>query len=145
MVGGGSYTENNDYQYDAHRIPWRLGLDACWNSIPSAGTTFLTDSANYFNSIETASAGGGVGNIVDKYSMSGGVLGDANPNSMSAVGCAGVGAMAANNAFMTNAYQFVLDGAYTADPKARSTAYTYFNATVGLLTALTMSGNFNSF
>jgi hypothetical protein len=27
----------------------------------------------------------------------------------------------------------------------RKTAYTYFNATVGLLTALTMSGNFQSF
>ena len=70
---------------------------------------------------------------------------------MSAVGCAGVGAMAnaGTNAtaksFLDRAYRFILDASYTADPASASTGYTYFNATVGLLTAITMSGNFNSF
>jgi hypothetical protein len=69
---------------------------------------------------------------------------------MSAIGTAGVGAMAnAGNAnakaFLDRAYRFVLDASYTSDPASATTGYTYFNATVGLLTALTMSGNFNSF
>jgi hypothetical protein len=45
---------------------------------------------------------------------------------------------------LNSAWHFVLDASYTSDPQAQ-TAYTYYNATVGLLTALTMSGNFNNF
>ena len=54
---------------------------------------------------------------------------------------------AGNSAFANTAYQFVLDASYTPASTIPATsgkvAYTYFNATVGLLTALTMSGNFN--
>jgi hypothetical protein len=76
---------------------------------------------------------------------------DAKPNSMSAIGSAGVGAMAnaASNAnakaFLDRAYRFILDANYTSDPASATTGYTYFNASVGLLSAITMSGNFNSF
>jgi hypothetical protein len=49
---------------------------------------------------------------------------------------------AADQDFLNRAYRFILDANYTADPPARMTAYTYFNGSVGLLTALTMSGNF---
>jgi hypothetical protein len=53
--------------------------------------------------------------------------------------------MSVGNAFSNFAYRFLVDATYTPDPATRKEAYTYFNATVGLLTALTMSGNFNDF
>ena len=54
----------------------------------------------------------------------------------------------AHKKFVDRIWHFLLDGAYTPDPTFRmgaTSAYTYYNATVGLLTALTMSGNFNNF
>ena len=27
-----------NYQYDSHRIPWRIGLDYCWNGTAAAKT-----------------------------------------------------------------------------------------------------------
>src|SRR4029077_6468135 len=33
---GGHYTNDPDYQYDAHRVPWRVGLDYCWNGSTAA-------------------------------------------------------------------------------------------------------------
>ena len=143
----GMYTDGGIYQYDAHRVPWRIGLDACWNKsmVPASGMAFLTNNANFF----ATKAATGIGRIVDIYTLTGGVNGDAAPHSMSIVGTAGVGAMAAGNTFMNAAYQFLIDATYTPastipDSMGRI-AYTYFNATVGLLTALTLSGNFGNF
>jgi endo-1,4-beta-D-glucanase Y len=143
QVGSNGGADDMIYQYDAHRVPWRLGLDACWNStmVPAAGKTFLTNNAAFFASKAT----NGIGRVVDIYTLAGTANSDAQPNSMSAVGTAGVGAMAVGNAFASTAYRFLLDATYTADPATRKEAYTYFNATVGLLTALTMSGNFGNF
>jgi len=135
------------YQYDAHRVAWRLGVDACWNSgsVPASGKTFLTNNAAFFAS----KAASGIGRIVDIYTLSGGANGDAAPNSMSVVGTAGVGAMAVGNTFMNSAYRFILDASYTPastiPDSGGKIAYTYFNATVGLLSALTMSGNLSNF
>jgi endo-1,4-beta-D-glucanase Y len=142
-TGSNGGADDELYQYDAHRVPWRLGLDACWNSamVPASGKTFLTNNAAFFAS----KASNGIGRVVDIYTLAGVANTDAQPNSMSAVGTAGVGAMAVGNAFASTAYRFVLDATYTADPATRKEAYTYFNATVGLLAALTMSGNFNDF
>jgi endo-1,4-beta-D-glucanase Y len=143
-VAGNGYTDGAIYQYDAHRVPWRFGLDACWNGTTS-GSTFLSKNAAFFANI----AKNGIGRIVDIYSLSGTASGDAAPNSMSIVGTAGVGAMAAGNSFASTAWQFLLDASYSPQSLIKDTqghiGYTYFNATVGLLTALTLSGNFNSF
>jgi hypothetical protein len=143
----GGYTDATDYQYDSHRTPWRVGLDYCWNGTPNA-LTYVKATTNFFASI---ASGNGIGSILDIYTPSGGKCPTTNctetsqPNSMSCIGSAGVGAMAASNAkFLNSAWHFVLDASYTSDPQAQ-TAYTYYNATVGLLTALTMSGNFNNF
>ena len=93
----------------------------------------------------------GIGRAVDIYAKGGIINNDAKPNSMSAIGSAGVGAMAnagtnANaKAFLDRAYRFILDATYTSDPASSTSGYTYFNASVGLLTAMTMSGNFNNF
>jgi len=38
---GGSNGGSDDgiYQYDSHRVPWRLGLDACWNGTTTEART----------------------------------------------------------------------------------------------------------
>jgi endo-1,4-beta-D-glucanase Y len=139
-AGSNGGADDMFYQYDAHRVPWRLGVDACWNGV-TTGTTFLTNNATFF----AAAAAHGVGRVSDIYTLTGTAHNDAQPNSMSAIGTAGVGAMAVGNAFASTAYRFLIDATYTPDPATRKEAYTYFNATVGLLSALTMSGNFNNF
>jgi endo-1,4-beta-D-glucanase Y len=144
-AGSNGASTDGDYQYDAHRVPWRIGLDVCWNGA-TQGKTFLSNNTTFF----AGKATNGIGRVVDIYSLTGAVVTGTPgsvPNSMSAVGTAGVGAMASggNSAFMNRAYRFILDATYTSDPSTQMSAYTYFNATVGLLTALTMSGNFNSF
>lgn len=148
--GSNGAADDGIYQYDAHRVPWRIGVDACWNNNASA-RTFLSGNTGFFvgkSRIPAGSASGGLGSVVDIYTLAGAPNGDAKVNSMSAVGSAGVGAMAnaagnaTNQDFLNRAYRFILDANYTFDPAARTSAYTYFNASVGLLTALTMSGNF---
>ncbi|HMI85410.1 MAG TPA: glycosyl hydrolase family 8 [Polyangiaceae bacterium] len=149
-IGGGSYPDNNMYQYDSHRTPWRIGLDACWNNEPRA-ISYVTATTNFFAAQSKAA---GLGGLADIYATSGSKGGTAKPNSMSLIGTAAAGAMAiaGSNAdaksFLDRSYQFLLDATYTPDPAAMAgatRAYTYYNATVGLLMALTMSGNFNSF
>ena len=143
----GMYTDGGIYQYDAHRVPWRVGLDACWNGTTTS-STMLTNNAKFFNNIASPSSGGGIGRIYDIYTLTGAPNSDAALNSMSLIGTAGVGAMAAgNSAFAAKAYQFIIDASYSPastipDSNGR-VSYSYFNATVGLMSALTMSGNFN--
>jgi endo-1,4-beta-D-glucanase Y len=141
-VGSNGGSDDSYYQYDAHRVPWRLGIDACWNGV-TTGNSFLMNNASFFTSQSSA----GVGRVQDIYLLSGTPNSDSAPNSMSAIGTAGVGAMAVGNSFASTAYQFLLDASYSPastipDSNGR-VSYSYFNATVGLLTALTMSGNFN--
>jgi len=155
-TGSQNPQEDGYYQYDAHRVPWRLGLDYCFNSsmVPASGKTFLTNNAAFFVS-KAANPGTsvGIGRVLDIYTLSGAPNSDAEPNSMSIIGAAGVGAMAAGNAsatsFANTAYHFVLDASYTPasfiPDSTGKIAYTYFNATVGMITALTMSGNFPTF
>jgi endoglucanase len=147
--GGGGYADADKYQYDAHRTPWRMGLDVCWNN--------NSDAKDYVNKITTFFVGKtdteGMGSLVDLYEGGGnacaGCSQAAQSNSMSIIGTAAVGAMAtgnaANRAFLDHAWQFLLDANYTSDPTFKAGGYTYYNATVGLLTALTLSGNFNNF
>jgi len=145
-------TDDMKYQYDAHRVPWRFGLDACWNSTSAnAGDAkaFLLSNTNFF----ATQATNGIARVASIYQSGTPILpsSDTTPNSMSAIGTAGVGAMAnagsnaSAKAFLDRAYRLILDATYTSDPASATTGYTYFNATVGLLTAFTMSGNFNSF
>lgn len=149
-VGGGGYPDNNMYQYDAHRTPWRIGLDACWNGEARA-SAYLNTTATFFTAqAKTA----GLGSLADIYATTGTKGPNAKPNSMSLIGTAAAGAMAVAGAnadtknFIDRSYRFLLDAMYTPDPAtldAATRSYTYYNATVGLLAALTMSGNFNKF
>ncbi len=138
------------YQYDAHRVPWRIGLDHCWNGTgathASEATAYLSKTSAFFSGIATASSGGGIARIVDMYNTNGTAYSGAQSNSMSIIGAAAVGAMSGSySSFVQSAYQLVLDGVNrgTIDYKAGvQSGYSYYNATVGLLTLLSMSGNF---
>jgi endo-1,4-beta-D-glucanase Y len=131
-----------DYQYDSHRIPMRIGLDYCYNKTAAA--------QNYTNLTTTFFAGAaasGIGYINDMYTPSGGPVNNTAPNSASIIGTAAVGAMASGNqAFVDAAYQAVFDaitrGTMAPVDTAGKTPYSYYNGTVGLLTALMMTGAF---
>jgi endo-1,4-beta-D-glucanase Y len=131
-----------DYQYDSHRIPMRIGLDYCYNGT-AAAKTYTTKNTAFF----AAAAANGIAYIQDMYTPSGGPVSNTAPNSASIIGTAGVGAMATGNqAFLDTAYQAVFDtitrGSMAPVDAAGKTPYSYFNATVGLLTALMMTGAF---
>jgi len=137
------------YQYDSHRIPWRLGLDYCWNGT-AAAKTYLDKTTAFFYA--SSRGGSGVGHIGDLYDPNGNAHTGAAVNSASAVGTAAAGAMANSQAFVNDGYQLVVDilnrgtiGDRLATQKSTKTQYSYFNATVGLLMALTMTGNFTLF
>jgi endo-1,4-beta-D-glucanase Y len=141
-VGSNGGPDDMVYQYDSHRVPWRVGVDACWTGSADAKSWLGGGNTAFF----AGKAAAGLGSVVDIYTLGGAANGDAKPNSMSAVGTAAVGAMAnagANMDFLNRGYQFILDASYTADPPSKMSAYTYFNASVGLMSAMTMSGNFN--
>jgi endo-1,4-beta-D-glucanase Y len=131
-----------DYQYDAHRIPMRIGIDYCFNATLEA-KNYTAKTTAFF---ATAGANG-LGYIQDMYTPSGSPVTGAAYNSASILGTAAVGAMAAGNqAFLNSAYQAVFDtitrGSMAPVDPAGKTDYSYHNATVGLLTALIMTGNF---
>jgi len=135
---------DGDYQYDAHRIPWRVGVDYCWNGTSSA-TSFLDKNSGFFSGIASTNQ---IGRIMDEYTPAGGSVSGSAPNSMSIVGTSGVGAMHSSSysGYSQQAWQFVLDGLnrgkLDAGSGSGSAGYSYYNATIGLMTALMMSGNF---
>jgi len=136
-----------NYQYDSHRIPMRIGIDYCFNGT-TAAKDYTTLTTAFFAT--NANAGlNGVGRILDQYTTTGGtntaVAG--MPNSASILGTAAVGAMAAGNQnFLNDAYQAVFDATTRgtmAPVTLGKTPYSYYNATVGLMTLLIMNGNFS--
>jgi endo-1,4-beta-D-glucanase Y len=127
--------ENGAMGYDAARVPWRLGLDACLT--PSANKTALTAIVNLFASKYD------MGASIDLM-KAGWLKTNGNPHTAakdsqgSYIGPMGVGAMAMGNAAMRDrAFRTMLDILENGDFN-----HTYFPSTVGLLTALAMSGNF---
>jgi len=133
---------DTDYQYDSHRIPMRLGIDYCFNGTADA-KAYTTKTTAFF-----ANAGSsGLGYILDMYTPSGGAVSGTAPNSASILGTSAVGAMASGNqTYLNDAYQAVFDaitrGNMAPVDAAGKTPYSYYNATVGMLTALIMTGNF---
>jgi endo-1,4-beta-D-glucanase Y len=146
---GGTYPDDTLYQYDAHRTPMRVGLDYCWNGT-AAAKTYTDKTTSFFGGLN------GIGRIYDVYSANGqpatSSAGAPNPNSASIIGTAAVGAMAsagsaaANATFLNDAYQGVFDmvtRGNLAPATTGKTPYSYYNATVGMLTLLMMTGNFS--
>jgi endo-1,4-beta-D-glucanase Y len=73
------------YQYDSHRVPWRIGLDYCWNGT-AAAKTYLDKISGFFS----GKAAMGVGRVFDIYNLTGMETSDAAVNSGSAIGTAGL-------------------------------------------------------
>ncbi len=99
--GGASPT---NYQYDSCRMPFRIGLDYCWNGDTRA-QAYVTKTSNFFSAI-------GASKVVDGYELNGTPrpqfqVGDkALIQSASFLGPAAVGAMSSAT------YQSFLDEAY---------------------------------
>jgi endo-1,4-beta-D-glucanase Y len=144
------------YQYDSHRIPMRIGLDVCFGgSHASDAKNYVKATTNFFATSANAGANG-TSRIFDIYDPktsnvpTSTNISTAN-NSASILGTAAVGAMAdgSNQKFIEDAFQATFDvvtrGSLSTDTtKANSkTAYSYFNATVGMMTLLMMTGNFS--
>jgi endo-1,4-beta-D-glucanase Y len=135
------------YQYDSHRIPMRVGLDYCWNGTAAAKT--YVDKVTSFFATNAQAGKDGIGRISDLYNTSGSAASGSAPNSASIIGTAAVGAMASGTqkAFLDDAYQAVFDmstrGTMAPPDSTGKTPYSYYNATVGLLTLLMMTGNFS--
>ena len=139
------------YQYDSHRIPMRIGLDFCFTGKMDA-KTYVAKTTTFFAT--NANAGkNGMGRIFDFYdpttsSVPSSGITIAN-NSASIIGTAAVGAMAdgTNLQFINDAYQAVFDlvtrGTLDTTDLTAKSPYSYYNATVGLLTLLMMTGNFS--
>jgi hypothetical protein len=147
---GYNYTDEQRYQYDAHRTPWRIGLDRCWNNDANA-LTYLNKVVGFFAG---ASNTAGLSSLGDIYEGNGTIATGASAlayNSMSLLGSAGVGAMGSTAtgaaSFRDRVWLYLLDGLYTDNPTFKigvsgtKPGYTYYNATVGLITAMAMSGN----
>jgi endo-1,4-beta-D-glucanase Y len=137
------------YQYDSHRVPMRIGLDYCFNGTADA-KTYVGKTTTFFAT--NAFAGkDGIGRIYDIYNLNGSQLTGTPNNSASILGTAAVGAMAdgSQQTFLNDAYQGVFDlvtrSTLSTLPTStpQTTPYSYYNATVGMLTLLMMTGNFS--
>lgn len=124
---------NGAMGYDAARVPWRLGLHACQGGQTTALAAIVNLFASKYDmgaSIDMMKAGW--------YKTNGNPHPNAKDLQGSYIGPIGVGAMAMGNVAMKDrAFRTMLDILESGDFN-----HTYFPSTVGLLTALAMSGNF---
>jgi len=151
--GSNGWPTDPDYQYDSHRLPMRIGLDYCFNAAAEA-KAYTKKTTAYF----ALMAQNGIGFLVDMFTPSGGAVSGSGTNSASMLGTAAVSAMASGNqTFLNDAYQAVFDiltrgtmapsidvgGGYgESGSRSPQPTYGYYNATVGMLTLLIMTGNF---
>jgi endo-1,4-beta-D-glucanase Y len=125
---------NGAMGYDSARVPWRLGLDVCLgggnNTALKAIVDFFAAKYDMGASIDLMKAGW--------YKTTGKAHPMAKDLQGSYIGPIGAGAMAmGNKAMHDRAFRTMLDILESGDFN-----HTYFPSTVGMLTALMMSGNF---
>ena len=119
-----------NYQYDACRTPFRIGLDGAWNGY-AAAKTYLASTSAFF-------AGIGASHIVDGYWLDG-TPDPANPGKLSAafIGTAAVGAMSssAHQQFVDQGYaQIATDSAFAGGE--------YYESSWTVMSLLMLTGNF---
>jgi endo-1,4-beta-D-glucanase Y len=120
--------------YDAARVPWRLGMDAC---LGGSDTTALKSIVSFFAA--KYDAGATIDLLKAGWIKSSGAV---HPKAIdmqgSYIGPMGVGGMATGNTAMRDrAFRAMLDMLHDGDYN-----HTYFPSTVGLLSLLALSGNF---
>jgi endo-1,4-beta-D-glucanase Y len=133
----GESTQPHTYQYDSCRTPFRIGLDACWNSSSDA-ISYVAKTSGFF-------APKGATGIVDGYQLDG----TPNPqypggtyNGLSAafIGPAGVGAMHTQTG---QDYQSFVDDVYAHIMQNNMwTGGQYYDESWTMLTMLMLTGNF---
>jgi hypothetical protein len=121
------------YAFDAARVPWRIGVDACLNG-RSQATTYLNQLIGHFVGLYTAER---IDLMRSGYRSSDGMA-HAESQAMQAsfIGPVGVGAMAVDQTAYHRAFRAVLD--ILRDARFNRT---YYPTTVGLISLLEMSGN----
>ncbi|HEY2408788.1 MAG TPA: glycosyl hydrolase family 8 [Polyangiaceae bacterium] len=131
-----------NFGYDACRTPWRIALDYCINGEPRA-KTYLDKITAFYASV--VSATGFVTSIKDGYTVTGtnppGALGDYGAG-MAFYGPATVGASASQNAMLLQSGSQALYTYMTGPNRTASGVFTYYHASWGLLSLMTLSGNF---
>jgi hypothetical protein len=121
------------YAFDAARVPWRVGVDACLND-RSQAKTYLGQLIGHFVDLYTAER---IDLLRSGYRSSDGMAhGESQAMQASFIGPVGVGAMSTNPVAYERAFRAVLD--ILRDARFNRT---YYPSTVGLLTLLEMSGN----
>ena len=132
------------FGYDACRIPFRIGMDYCLNGEARAQTYAQLISAFYASKSTSTSLSA----IIDGYTTSGGVPPPSTymtyAAGMAFLGPAGVGAMAAGDseATLRNLSYLTVKAFTTSNAMNTSGAFTYYNASWGVLSLMAMSGNF---
>lgn len=131
------------FGYDACRTPWRIALDYCENGEPQA-LMYLERIVGFY---AMKSATGGLGLIRDGYTGAG-AMPPMNPTNlgsyiagMAFIGPGGVAAMdGMHNDFAAQVYATLV---YDTTALINSPGvFSYFNGSWGMLSLLTMSGNF---
>jgi endo-1,4-beta-D-glucanase Y len=129
------------FGYDACRTPFRIALDYCLYGEPRAQAYAQLITAFYASKSTASSLSG----ISDGYTTAGanppGSLGDYGAG-MAFTGPAGVAAMAAGNTSLRNISYLTQRADTTQGAMKISGTFTYFNASWGVLSLMTMSGNF---
>ena len=113
--GGGSGAGPFNYQYDACRTPFRIGIDWCLNGSMTTSNAAIDPARakRYVALTSTFFSGVGAANLVDGYNMDGTVNSSAHPvsqgQSAAFMGPAAVGAMssAQYQSFLNDAYKLV--------------------------------------
>jgi endoglucanase len=132
------------FGYDACRIPFRIGMDYCLNGESRAQTYAKLISSFYASKSTSTSLSG----IIDGYTTTGGTPPPATymtyAAGMAFLGPAGVGAMAAGDGQATlRDLSYLTVKAFTTSPAMNTSgAFSYYNASWGVLSLMAMSGNF---
>jgi hypothetical protein len=142
--GGSSSAGPFNYQYDACRTPFRIGIDWCLNSMSASGAATAINPARaqkYVKLTTSFFSGVGAANIVDGYNMDGTVASGANAvskgQSAAFLGPAGVGAMGvtSSQAFLDAVYNLVKgDNLFIGGE--------YYDSSWTVMSLLMMTGNF---
>jgi endo-1,4-beta-D-glucanase Y len=127
---GGGAARGSRYGYDAARTPFRIAQDACWNNEARA-KSYLGRVAAFFKGVGPTA-------IKDAYNLDG-----TNPGmyvSSAFEGPAGNAAMAASGDY-TEFMRQIYGRVASVTKNGTSTSYNYYNASVGLLSLMLMTGN----
>jgi len=143
-TGGSSSAGPFNYQYDACRTPFRIGIDWCLEGGPAAGAATALNPARaqaYVALTSSFFSGVGAANIVDGYNLDGTPMSSANPvtkaQSAAFIGPAGVGAMSSAT------YQSFLNASYNlVKTNTLLVGGAYYEECWTVMSLLMMTGNF---